>query len=221
MSTVGSEERKLLAQAAEWRLLSILFEYPSAGWHDRLSAIEADIDDPRLLEAAEAAKEQASEGIHHSIFGPGGPVSPREATYTNGVQLGYLLAELSAFYSAFAYAPVTPEPADHVAIEAGFIAYLRVKQAYALASGNAEQAAVTEHAAADFLGEHLRTMAEPVAQALESVAPPYLAMAGKLLLERAGPRATPFVPSYAGADDADGCATDSPLVELSGWPTKG
>jgi nitrate reductase assembly molybdenum cofactor insertion protein NarJ len=210
MTTLGALERKLLSEAAEWRLLSILFEYPSAGWKERLCAVAADVTDGVLLQAAGWAKEQASEGMHHSIFGPGGPVSPREATYSNGVQLGYLMAELNAFYAAFGYSPRTAEAADHVAVETGFLAYLRLKQAYASASGSEAEALIAQEAAAEFLEQHLRSLAEPVASGLESVAPPYLALAGRALLDRAGTRPPPVLRVLTEVDEnIDACGVDS------------
>jgi TorA maturation chaperone TorD len=186
----------------------VLFEYPSADWRERLTAVAGDVHDARLREAAELAKQQASEGMHHSIFGPGGPVPAREATYTNGVQLGYLLAELNAFYQAFAYAPQVPEAADHIAVETGFLAYLCMKQAYALACGSSTEAELAKKAAVDFLHEHLRTMAGPIACALEAVAAPYLVLAGRVLLDRTGPRDTPIPRQFPECDD-DACGIDS------------
>lgn len=206
--------RNLLRDGAEWRLLSVLFEYPGDGWRERLSAIATDVNDERLLEAAIAAKEQASEGMHHSIFGPGGPASPREATYTNGVQLGYLLSELSAFYAAFAFTPGMTEPVDHVAVEAGFVAYLRLKQAYAVACGRRDESEITGQAAADFIAEHLRAVAEPLAMSLTAVAPPYLAQAGSVLLDRVGKRVVPLLAVRSESDDdAGNCAPDHELLE--------
>ena len=208
------EVRNLMRDAAEWRLLSILFEYPGDGWRERLSAVAADVTDEALVEAANAAREQAFEGMHHSIFGPGGPVSPREATYTNGVQLGYLLSELSAFYRAFAFTPGTSEPVDHVAVEAGFVAYLRLKQAYAVACGNSAEAAITAHAAADFIGEHLRAVAEPIATSLDRIAPAYLAQAGAALLNRVGKRVVAPLDVCSEYDDAGGCDAEDELLQI-------
>jgi TorA maturation chaperone TorD len=212
MIPVNDELRNLLRDAAEWRLLSVLFEYPVDDWRDRLSAVAADVTDERLIQAAHDAKEQASEGMHHSIFGPGGPVSPREATWTNGVQLGYLLSELNAFYRAFAFMPDTSEPIDHIAFECGFMAYLRLKQAYALACGSSADAESTARAAAEFAAEHLRTVAEPLATSLGHVAPSYLVLAGTVLLDRVGRRVKPLFVIQPDSDrDAAGCSLDFPI----------
>lgn len=176
-----------LAQAAEWRLLSLLFEYPDEAWRRRIAALSPDLKDPALSRLAEAALELAAEGMHTALFGPGGSVPVREAAYLGGVQFGYLMSELAACYQAFGYRPATDEADDHLAVEAGFLAYLKLKQAYAEAAGDAEHAAITAETAERFLKEHLAVMAQPVAAALEAFAPDYLVEAGRILVERAGP----------------------------------
>ena len=185
--TFSPEQEQLLHAAAAWRLIGLLFECPRPGWREQVAALGADTRDEQLRSAAEAAQTEASEGLHHSLFGPGGPVSPREVTYLGGVQLGYLLSELNAYYEAFAYRPDTIEAEDHLSVEAGFMAYLAIKQAYALASGENERAQITAEAAAHFKTDHLAVMVEPIARALESGGPPYLALAGQALFERVGP----------------------------------
>lgn len=205
---MNAEVVALLREAAEWRLLSVLFEYPGEGWRERLIAVASDVCDQRLKDASEAALQQGSAGMHHSIFGPGGPVSPREASYTNGVQLGYLLSEISAFYNAFAYTPDAAEPVDHISVEMGFIAYLRLKQAYALACGEHEKALIAGEAGAEFLREHIRRMASRVAESLASVAPPYLVAAGAITAERVGPAPVELGVLASGEDDEMACGAE-------------
>jgi TorA maturation chaperone TorD len=177
----------LLQEAAEWRLISLLFEYPGAAWQASVAALGAEVRDPRLRQAAEAARTEAYEGMHHSLFGPGGPVPPREATYNSGVQLGYLLSELSAYYEAFSFQPCTHEPADHISVQTAFVAYLKLKEAYAQSCGDSEPAAISADAALQFIKDHLSNMVQPFVAALESFAPSYLVLAGQVLLERVGP----------------------------------
>jgi nitrate reductase assembly molybdenum cofactor insertion protein NarJ len=176
----------LLRDAADWRLIGLLFEYPSDDWRTQVAALARETGDPLLTEAAAAALTQATGGIHQSIFGPGGPVPAREATYQSGIQLGYLLAELSSIYQGFGYQPTTPEPPDHIAVEAGFIAFLQLKLACEHACGG-PHADTCEQAIAYFLKEHLSTLATPVATGLEAVGPPYLVLAARALLDRTGP----------------------------------
>ena len=214
--TFSPEQEQLLHDAAAWRLIGLLFECPRPGWREQVAALGAETRDERLRAASEAAQTEASEGLHHSLFGPGGPVSPREVTYLGGVQFGYLLSELNAYYEAFAYRPDTIEAEDHLSVEAGFMAYLAIKQAYALASGDNERAQITAGAASHFSTDHLALMVEPIARALDTGGPPYLALAGQALFERVGPPARRLVPLADDlvAHDEDGemnCGTTGAL----------
>ncbi len=206
-----------LRQAAEWRLIGRLFECPVGTWRDDIVALAHDIDDPLLGGAAQHAVEEAREGLYHSTFGPGGPAPPREVSYLQAIQLGYLLSELTAVYDAFSYPPVTTEPRDHVSVEAGFVGYLLLKQAYALTRGDDEQASVAAEAEATFRREHLASFAEPLAATLEASGVAYLAEAGRALVSRVGPAPTAATVSPDGArrlpviqpfedDDDVGCA---------------
>jgi nitrate reductase assembly molybdenum cofactor insertion protein NarJ len=185
----------LVQQAAEWRLISLLFECPSEHhWHEQVAALGDSVEDPVLRQAAEAARLEASEGLYHSTFGPGGPAPAREVSYHDNVQLGYLMSELVHYYQAFAYAPKTEEAEDHISVEAGFVAYLRLKEAYALAVEDAESAAVTASAAKQFLEDHLSRMAQPLAASLCESGIPYLAGAAEALFARVGPsKALPVI----------------------------
>ncbi|NUQ62036.1 MAG: molecular chaperone TorD family protein [Pirellulales bacterium] len=176
--------RDLLREAAQWRLIGLLFECPAAGWRDQLMSLASEVHDDSLREAAALACNEAEEGLYHTTFGPGGPAPPREVSYRDTVHPGRFLAEIRDGYQAFAYAPHTPETPDHVATEAGFVAYLRFKEAYARSRGDAEQAALCRRAAGQFLEEHLSVMAQPLAARLEVSGVGYLARAGAALLER-------------------------------------
>ncbi len=178
---------QLLAEAAEWRLLGLLFEYPYESWRRQISALVPDLKDESLRGLAAAALDVATPGLHIALFGPGGTVSVREVTYQGGVQFGYLMAELSAYYDAFGYSPAAEESPDHIAVEAGFISWLKLKQAHALAAGDDEHAAITADAAASFLKDHLAILAEPAARTLESFAPDYLIQAARTILRHTGP----------------------------------
>ena len=100
---------------------------------------------------------------------------------------GAPLAELRSLYEAFAYRPSLAEPPDHVAVEAGFVAYLRLKQAYALARGNDEQMRICADAEQGFLQEHLSRMAGPLVNSLTASGITYLAQAAEALRSRTGP----------------------------------
>src|SRR6476469_237535 len=72
-TVLGQDELRLAQEAAEWRLLSLLFECPTADWPTQISALIHDVADIEIKSAAQDALEQASEGLFHHTFGPGGP----------------------------------------------------------------------------------------------------------------------------------------------------
>lgn len=200
--TLSPEVTVLLTEASEWRLMGLLFEYPSAEWRANLEALLPSLPDPALRAIAEGAQEHSSEGLHFALFGPAGTVPVREVTYRGGVQFGYLMAELAAFYEAFGYEPRVEEAPDHLAVQLGFLAFLKLKQVHAMMQDDPDRAAVTADAAATFLKEHLAVQAEPALARLENFAPDYLVDAGKWILERTGPAPASGYP-LGNLDDED------------------
>lgn len=198
---VEEQVSRLLAEAAEWRLLGLLFEYPDAAWRQRLETLLPDVRQESMRALGRAALDYSTEGLHIALFGPAGTVPVREVTYQGGVQFGYLMAELSAYYEAFGYRSGIDEADDHFAVELGFAAYLKMKQALAAAAGDDERAAVTADAAAAFRKDHLAVLAEPVAKGLENFAPDYLAEAGSYILEQTGPPPRSSYPLSASFDE--------------------
>jgi nitrate reductase assembly molybdenum cofactor insertion protein NarJ len=197
IAPIDPRTRELLAEAAGWRLLSLLFDCPGKAWREQVGKLAEEVNDPELRSCARLALEQATEEFHHSTFGPGGPAAPREVSYCDMLQLGYLISELEAYYGAFAYHPVTGEAPDHISVESGFLSFLQMKQAFAHASGNLKHAAVTAEAAGRFVGEHLSRIARPLAEQLVHSGLQYLAEAARALCKRVG--AVPHrVPSAAG-----------------------
>ncbi len=192
-STPSSEiqARRLLQQAGEWRLISLLLAPPSPGWRESLRQLAGCTEDPILRKAASAALQEGSEQSYHSVFAPRGPVSGREVGYRALLATGGLLAEINSYYEAFAYPAPGEEPPDHVCREADFVAYLRMKEAYALFCGHQEGAHLTAEAAQRFIEEHLAYIAEPLFTALEATGSEYLRLAAKSLLERTGPPRSP------------------------------
>lgn len=186
MKSQKIENGKLLEDAAEWRLLSLLFDCPDQEKLEQIDSLGRAVTDKKLKRAAKVARKQASEGLFHSIFGPGGPAPGREVSYRGWVQPGYMLSELSSFYDAFSYKPKTDEVPDHVAVETGFIAYLRLKEAYALECSDAENAAITADASKTFIDEHLSKYAEQMSKILSNSGIEYLSLAGKALFKRVG-----------------------------------
>jgi nitrate reductase assembly molybdenum cofactor insertion protein NarJ len=200
-------KNKLLREAAEWRLISLLFDCPSNDWFAQVTALADQVPDKKLKRAAKAAQKQASEGLFHSIFGPGGPATAREVSYRGWVQPGYLLSELSSFYSAFSYKPKTNEVPDHVAVETGFIAYLRLKELFALECGDSENVEITSKASKTFIDDHVSKYAQKLSKLLAASGIDYLKLAGAALFDRVGPDKDKskqiFLPVLNEAEEAD------------------
>lgn len=217
MTAIAEPVAALLREAAEWRLTGLLLECPTAGWRERVAEVAAEVADADLVEAAALAREQADEGLYHSTFGPGGPAPPREATHRDTLQLGYLISELEAFYHSFGYPPAAWEPPDHIAVEAGFAAYLKFKQAFAVSCGDAEAAEIAAEACREFLSEHLASTAEPLASLLAVSGVPYLEATARALARRTGPAKKRFLvlgpEGTRAGDDFFGCGDPEPAVE--------
>ena len=154
-----------VAEAARWRLAALLLERPRAGWLDEVRALAHEVDDAALGAAAEAARE-ATEGDYLALLGPGGAVPAREVGYRAGRDPGWLLSDVARFYDAFAYRPRAEDPADHFAVEAGFVGYLWLKEALARSAGDDDAGDVTAEARRVFVAEHLTGVAQAFARTL-------------------------------------------------------
>ena len=152
--SAAAEPQTLLSQAATWRLASLLLERPRAEWHREIEQLSAEANDRKLSFCAREAK-SATEELYHRWLGPGGTVSPREVSYCGFEDPGRLMAELNSFYHAFSYRPRREEPIDHISVEAGFVGYLLLKEAYARQRGDFEAADITQGARKRFMNEHV------------------------------------------------------------------
>lgn len=208
-ATLPPEATRLLQESAEWRLLGLLFEYPSGQWRASLESLLSSLPRPELVNMAQGALAESSEGLHIALFGPAGSVPVREVTHRGGVQFGYLMAELTAYYEAFGYEPAIAEAADHFAVQLGFVAFLKLKQACAAIEGDAAKASLAEAAAQEFLREHIATQAEPVAQRMSEFGPEYLVAAARLVASYAGPPARSGYPLAAAAAADEFAESDS------------
>jgi hypothetical protein len=204
--------RDLLRQTAQWRLIALLLSRPHPGWAEQVLMLSSEAGDENLRLAAQAAQPIASAGLYDTTFGPGGPAAPREVSYRACLD-GNFLAQLSGLYRAFAYEHDTDEPPDHVAVQAGFIAYLALKQLYAHARGACDHGDAAARAAALVMDEHLRVMAAPLARSLHASGIDYLARASAALLDRVGesPRMQLSMPVLNSPDDdsSTGCAFEA------------
>jgi hypothetical protein len=157
---------ELLAQAAAWRLASLLLERPRPWWRDEIEKLSCEVADRELSAYAREAGDETEE-TYHRLFGPGGIVSPREVSYCGFEDPGRLMAELNAFYHAFLFEPRREEPIDHISVEAGFVGYLFLKQAYATLRRSVDASEITRNARARFASEHLLRCAEGISGRLD------------------------------------------------------
>lgn len=194
--------RDAIARAADLRLVGLLFARPTAARRRAVEALAAEAAGPELRALA-ARLASIDEPTYVSLLGPGGPVSPREAAYIGRQDPGRVMAELAAFYEAFAYRARTEDPSDHVAVETDFAAYLSLKEAYAVARGDSETARMTADACQRFLSTHLSVLAAGMTRRLGAVTAPDLLALAQALLERTG-----APPPPAGAADAPEDADD-------------
>jgi nitrate reductase assembly molybdenum cofactor insertion protein NarJ len=161
-------------RAARWRLIGLLFERPRENWHQEVEALAREISDPDLATATHEAR-NATEGGYLAVLGPGGVVSPRQAGHMKEGDPAQLISELNTFYRAFAFEPGNENPPDHIAVESGFVGFMKLKEAYARASGNHDGEGRTARAIAKFMDRHLRDFSLALADRLVESAPGYIA----------------------------------------------
>lgn len=166
------DAEKLLSQAAAWRLASLLLERPRPQWHSEILQLSFEANDKQLSSCAREAK-PAIEELYHRWFGPGGTVSPREVSYCGFEDPGRLMAELNLFYHAFSYRPRREESIDHISVEAGFVGYLFLKEAYAKQRGDSDAAEIAQSARKRFMNEHVSRCADGIVGRLKD-SPLYL-----------------------------------------------
>lgn len=205
---VGLSERAaaLLREAAFWRLLGLFFEAPRQGWAEEVTSLASTLPEEEDLRlAARLAAEEGSPSLYESLLGPGGPAAPRETSHRPEILPGPLLAEVAAYYENFSYAPALQEPPDHVAVECGFLGFLKLKEAFALEADQQEKALVAAEAFQSFLERHLREVAEPLAASLAPLGVFYLQKAAEELLRRTGPKPAQSLPPPPPEGAEEGC----------------
>jgi TorA maturation chaperone TorD len=178
----NQESRRAMADALDWRLIGLLLERPRPGWIEEAEALAAETRDRQLRDAVQAAR-GATEGTYLSLFAEGGFVSPRETTWRHREDPGQILADIAGFYEAFAFRPRAEDPLDHIAVESGFMGYLCLKEARALADGDAKSAETTASARRCFINEHLGQFAEKWADRVSAAGVPHLSAAAQALAD--------------------------------------
>jgi DMSO reductase family type II enzyme chaperone len=175
-----------LRRAGMYRLLAGAFAYPTA---PSLSDVARRAGEAaaaaagglgstlgRLADAAREGDAVTLAGEHLDLFERAVRCPSYEGAWGPQQMSGKaaLLADVAGFYAAFG---VTPAPQhadieDHVGAELEFMSVLALKEAYALAEGRAEAAAIVRAAQATFLRDHLGRWGEAFAARLESTATP-------------------------------------------------
>ncbi|MBI5363230.1 MAG: molecular chaperone TorD family protein [Planctomycetes bacterium] len=219
--TIEPRAAELLGEAADWRLIGLLFERPREGWKKTVAELAAACTDPLLREAGELARE-AEEGRYLAFLGPGGALSPRESGYRRTADPARTLSEIRIFHAAFAFEPEREDPVDHMSVLCAFVGWMRLKEAYAVADDDRESAEITRAAADRFVREHLAPCAGPLAERLEQFECGQLLPAARALLARAGARPKNFegdwVPEGLGVED---CSMSCGLAGGSGEEPEG
>ena len=208
---ISADVKQLIEESVAWRMFSLAFERPRNGWRDQVASIASEVSDPDVRWIADMAKEQANEELFLDVFGPGGAISPREVAYRGFADPGQLLSQLESMYGAFAYEPHTEECPDHVSVEAGFVGYLRMKQAFARIVGDAEAEAVAKDAATMFVADHLAPVAEGLWKRFDGDDSLYIARAAKLMRERLGTIEVRVEPEPSDEDGEMSCGSVCPV----------
>ena len=187
---VNRPAAEVLRDAAEWRMIQLLFSRPVNDWSEEVASLAQEIRDVDLVAAARVSGTEASVGLFDTTFGSGGPAAPREVSYRICLDAGAFLSELSAFYTAFCFRPSPTEPPDHVNVETGFVGYLYLKKLYALQRADVDQQSVVADAIELFVRDHLAVFAGQLTRSLQHSGVEYLSLAASSLLRRVGPPPT-------------------------------
>jgi TorA maturation chaperone TorD len=149
-----------LGRAASWRFASLLFQGPRDERGQELRALASLVPDALRTRALALATDSAARAdSYYEVLGPGGCPAAESAYDRAAVaNRGPLIADVAAFYRAFAYPPrLTSElPPDHIAVELDFLGFLALKAAFACHDGRTEQLDVASDAYRQFLDEHPR-----------------------------------------------------------------
>ena len=198
----GSHEAdvvRALTRGGIYRLLGRAFGYPTPSVLAELAplaeqAAQAQEVTPdtrqhlaRLAAVARDTDPGVMAGEHVFLFDRQVRCPPYESAYAEAPRMAGKSAELAdvaGFYTAFGLTPADarPDMEDHIAAELEFMSALALKEAYALAEGDADGVAVTRAAQVTFLTDHLGRWAEAFAGSLRLATPiPYYAAAAGLL----------------------------------------
>ena len=186
-----SSQTKLLEQACQWRLLSLLLSRPIVQRKREARRLAGERMTRRLAGAARTWCDNAIEGDYLRLLGPGGLVPARAVAYRPFADPGWLLADIARYHHAFGFRPTAEEPPDHIAVLADFVAYLLFKEAYARDRADGDAAHVTYAARERFIEEHMAPVARPLAERLDACGATGWSAAARLLAEKVPPPPAP------------------------------
>ena len=171
------------AAAAEWRLISLLMRRPTHVVRAEIARLARDVANTELRALAEAAA-HASESDYLAVLGPGSTISPRIVAYRGMEDPGWILADIVAYYGAFAFNAKAEDPPDHVSVAADFVSYLYLKEAFARCACDDGAYAVTFAARERFMRDQLSPVAAPLAERLVKAGFSHLAAIARAIAAR-------------------------------------
>ena len=177
LPAVTPESSDALGRSACCRVLSLLFSPPRTGNLADLRALARSLPGgaSARLEALAAADPDALQAEYHRVLGSSGQVPVCESDHggTDPGRKGALLADAAGYYDAFAFDPSSElaECPDHVSVQWGFLGYLALKEALALARGEMDRAAVCREAATSFHANHVETWFQIFLERVGQVSP--------------------------------------------------
>ncbi len=218
-ATASPEVVLHLEKAATWRLLAQVLSYPDEGWPRRMELLASCVRDSRLATLGLTAAREGSPELWMRLFGPSGPVRARAVAWEGGLQPGYLLAELEAYYSAFGYRVPAGAAPDALPALLDFAAWMEMKLAYACVHQDREAAEVTAQALETFLKRFVSAVVWPVFRQLENAGPEFLAAAAREAALLSGPEPARHAPAPDTWPDGSpledgGCAAQDRIVQI-------
>lgn len=186
-----------LLRADLWRLLAGVFACPTPESLSELTELAMDLADCLHSDAAslatpvslvaEALRESSHsrlESEYHALFTTQVLVSPYEGAY-HRTERGAIIGDVAAFYTAFSL-QLAPQsgPPDALHNELALLAWLALKEAYALEHTLPEALEITRAATRQFLDDHLgRWVTVFVRRLLDTTGHPVYVTAAQLLIE--------------------------------------
>ena len=156
--------------ASAWMFASLALQPPSDTTLDAMRCLMPSMSSDLRTAAAGILESPLDiwEPEFFSVLGPAG-CPACESSYERAAMAsrGPLLADVAAYYQAFAYRPEgLREVPDHVAVELDFLSFMAVKIAFANFEARNDEASIARDAYEAFHRKHLNTWAPALCDAL-------------------------------------------------------